>query len=107
MKLSYKSSIWESMSMPEHMRLAEEMELDGFELEFSEQDARLLLDDVTERTRTLRRLGERRLAIPCISVDVRRSVRIPEIRRHALMAIELASSMRIPNVCLDAEFDTS
>ena len=107
MKLSYKSAIWESMSMLDHMRLAEEMELDGFELEFEEQDARLLLDDVTELTRTLRILGERRLAIPCISVDVTRSENIPEIRRRALLAMELASAMRISNVCLNAEFEVS
>ena len=105
MKLSYKSAIWESMSMLDHMRLAEKMELDGFELEFDEQDARLLLDDVTELTRTLRILGERRLTVPCISVDVTRSEYIPEIRRRALLATELAAAMRIPLVCLDANFD--
>jgi len=107
MKLSYKSIAWPQLTWSEHCNLAEKMELDGIELYYSPLEASTLVDDAQERQRFLRRLSEKMLEAPCITVDVSGG---PDTLEPALKdaadCIELAKLLRAPYVCLDMDFKT-
>ena len=104
MKLSYSTGNWPALSWLEHCDLAESMGLGGLELCYSAAAAAKLLDTsrTAERVQLLRRLNEKKLSIPCITVGVS----LDDAQRHAALkdaadAILLAALLHAPYVCLD------
>jgi len=107
MKLSYFTGNWPDLSWNEHCDLAENMGLGGFDLYYSAADAQKFLDPSrsSERQQFLRRLGDKKLSIPCVTVSMSPN----EADRHATLkdaadCILLASLLRAPYVCLDLPF---
>ena len=104
MKLSYFTGNWPDLSWNEHCNLAESMGLGGIELRYSAAEAQKFLDGTrsNERQQFLRRLGDNKLSVPCITV----SLSSAEAARNASMknaadCILLASALHAPYVCLD------
>jgi len=107
MKLSYKASAWPTLTWNEHCDLAEKMELDGIELTYSPGEASALMEDVQEKQRFLRRLSEKMLETPCISVDINGGQEdLEPALKDAAACIELAKVLRAPYVCLDMDYHT-
>lgn len=107
MKLSYKTNAWPLLSWDEHCALAEEMELDGLELCYSQTETVRLMEDVQQRQQFLRRLGEKLLEAACITVDVSEGGdELDTALKDAADCIELARVLRSPFVCLDMNFET-
>jgi fatty-acyl-CoA synthase len=107
MKLSYSTCNWRHLSWNEHCDLAESMELDGLELCYIPEEAKVLLDSskTFERQEFLRRLNEKRLSIPCISVNIPGNECQPgAILKTTADAIHLAAALHAPYVCLDSDF---
>ena len=102
MKLSYKSSAWPRMSWNDHCNLAEKMELDGVELCCVNGEAKMLMDpaNTQEKQHFLRRLGEKMLECPCITVDINEGA-MEAAAKRAEEAVLLAAALRVPYVCLD------
>jgi fatty-acyl-CoA synthase len=104
MKLSYYTGNWPTLSWLEHCDLAENMGLGGLELRYSAPEALKFLDNSrsAERQQFLRRLGDKKLNIPCISVGISLG---DDGRNNALKdaadCILLASVLHAPYVCLD------
>ncbi|MCL2045206.1 MAG: AMP-binding protein [Oscillospiraceae bacterium] len=108
MKLSYMTSAWEKMKWTEQLNLAERMEMNGLELCYTENtefEAVNMLDNLQDRQQFLRLLGEKKLEIPCISLDVSGDdENYDAVLVKAAQCIELAKVLRSPSVCLQMEF---
>jgi fatty-acyl-CoA synthase len=104
MKLSYYTGNWPDLSWNEHCDLAESMGFQGLELAYSAADAQKFLDSArpVERHQLLRRLGDNRLSVPCVTV----SISSEEAERNVALkdaadCILFASALHSPFVCLD------
>ncbi|MDR2590088.1 MAG: AMP-binding protein, partial [Oscillospiraceae bacterium] len=98
MKLSYKTDIWSKLSWNEHFDLAESMEFEGLELCYSDDEARLLLNDFLLKQKFLRNISEKQLDIACISVQ-KPCDDIDSTIHEFEKCIDLASILHIPYVC--------
>jgi fatty-acyl-CoA synthase len=103
MKLSYFTGNWPDLSWNEHCDLAENMGVGGLELCYSAAEAARLLDHhrSAERLQFLRRLSEKKLSVPCVTVrvsadDAGRNAAL----KDAADSILLASVLHAPYVCL-------
>ncbi len=104
MKLSYFTGTWPDLSWNEHCDLADIMGLGGLELKFSPVDAQKFLDSArtAERDQFLRRLSDRKLIVPCITVDTPLSDTDRQTAlKNAADGILLASALYAPYVCMD------
>ncbi|MCF0120784.1 MAG: AMP-binding protein, partial [Oscillospiraceae bacterium] len=110
MKLSYFSGVWQGYDWPSHLRMAKEMELDGVELLYSEDEYSILMDPVggaSIRRSFLRTVKESNLEIPCITVRVKgedgdAAKELESIRK----CIDLADALSVPNVAISMDFKT-
>jgi len=106
MKLSYKTDAWHKLTWDEHCDMAEDMELDGLELCYSQDEAAYLIENSQARYQFLRRLGEKLLEAACITVDVSGGEdELESTLGNAANCIELAGILRAPYVCLDMGFE--
>jgi fatty-acyl-CoA synthase len=108
MKLSYYSGNWPDLSWNEHCDLASGTGFSGIELRYAEADGQRLLDHSrsAERQQYLRRLSEKKLTVPCVTVQLSddESLRHQSLK-EAADAIALAALLRSPHVCLDLPSD--
>jgi len=98
MKLSYKTNAWFNLSLSEHLTLAEDMELDGFELCYRSSMSEEITGNLQNKQQLLRHLSEKQLEISCIT--------LVDSAQDAENCINLAASLRVPYVCLDIKTDT-
>ncbi|SHI19871.1 fatty-acyl-CoA synthase [Sporobacter termitidis DSM 10068] len=101
MRLSYFTGNWPDLSWDAHCELAESMGLQSLELCYSPTEARSILDGA-ERQQFLRHLGDRKLAVSCVTVSLptdggSRNTSL----KNAADSILLASALHAPYVCLD------
>ncbi len=104
MKLSYFTGNWPNLSWNEHCDLADVMGLSGLELRFTSADAQKFFDSArsAEQRPFLRRLIDRKLTVPCVTVAVSLAgADKNEVLQNTADAILLASALNSPYVCMD------
>jgi len=97
MKLSYKTNAWLNLTWDEHIGLAEDMELDGFELCYLQNKTNDITVDLHLKQQFLRSLSEKQLEIACVTV-----VNMADVSQ----CIDIAKALRTSYVCLDVPLST-
>jgi len=99
-KLSYKTNAWPKLTLNEHLELAENMELDGFELCYLSDKMDSIINAFHSKQLFLRNLSEKQLEIACITLS-NTAADEQALQSETINCIEVARALRVPYVCLD------